>query len=68
MSDGGLELWRAGVVGDGDDDLHVVGGGPPLELGLCLDHVLHAGVRVTLDHRLDPDQGLNLGKGGKGKS
>ena len=55
MSDGGLELGRVGVAGDVDEDLDVVGGRAPLELRLCLHHDLHARVRVTFDHRLDPD-------------
>ena len=37
---GCLELGRVCVAGDGDDDLDVVSGGPPLELGLCLHHDL----------------------------
>ena len=31
-ADGGLELGRVGVRRHGDDDLHVVGRGAPLEL------------------------------------
>eukprot|EP00053_Salpingoeca_punica_P017751 m.171606 g.171606 ORF g.171606 m.171606 type:complete len:404 (-) comp17279_c0_seq1:208-1419(-) len=60
-ADGCLELWRVGVAGHGDDNLHVVGGGPPLELALGLDEVLDAAVRVPLNDRLDPDQRLDLG-------
>ena len=61
VADGRLELGRAGVVGHGDDDLHVVGGRAALELRLGLDHVLDAGVSVPLDHRFDPNQRLNVG-------
>ena len=43
-----------------DEDLDVVGRRPSLELGLGLHHDLDPGVRVALDHRLDPDQRLDL--------
>ena len=60
MADGRLELWRVGVAGNVDEDLDVVGRRPSLELGLGLHHDLDPGVRVALDHRLDPDQRLDL--------
>lgn len=60
-ADVGSEPGRVGVVGDGDDDLDVVGGAAALELGLGLEHVLDARARVRLDQALDPDQGLDLG-------
>ena len=57
----GAEARGVGVVGDGDDDLDVVGRASSLELGLGLEHVLDAGARVGLDEALDPDEGLDLG-------
>ena len=41
VTDGGLELGRVSIVGHGDHDLNIVGGGPPLELGLRLHHDLN---------------------------
>ena len=57
---GRLELGRVGVGRHGNDDLDVVGGRTPLELTLRFDHVLDATVRVSLDHRLHPDERLHL--------
>ena len=57
----GAEARGVGVVGDGDDDLDIVGRGAALELGLGLEHVLDAGARVGLDDALDPDERLDLG-------
>ena len=61
LTDSCFEFWRVRVIGDRDHDLHVVGCGPPLELALGLDHDLDTGVGVPLYHRLDPDQGLDVG-------
>ena len=55
-----LELWRVGVVGDGNENFHVVGRRPALELRLGLDHKLHSGVSVSLNDGLDPNERLNL--------
>lgn len=60
-ADVGAEARGVGIVGDGDDDLDVVGGGAALELGLGLEKVLDTGARVGLDGALDPDEGLDLG-------
>jgi len=60
VPDGGLELWRVGVARNVDEDLDVVGRRPSLELRLGLHHDLHPGVRVPLNHGLDPDQRLDL--------
>ena len=62
-ADRGLELGRVGVGRNGNDDLHVVCGRAPLELGFRLDHVLDATVGVPLDNRLDPDERFHLGRG-----
>ena len=56
----GLELGAVGVGRHRNDDLDVVGRAPLLELTLRLDHVLDARVRVALDHRLDPEERLDL--------
>ena len=37
----GFEFGRVRITGDRDVDLDIVGGGPPLELRLGLDHDLH---------------------------
>ncbi len=58
--DGRLELGRVGVGRHGNVDLDVVGRGPPLELGLGLDHVLDPRVRMALNDRLDPNQRLHV--------
>lgn len=55
------EARGVGVVGDGDDDLDIVGGAAALELRAGLEHVLDAGARVGLDDALDPDERLDLG-------
>lgn len=60
-TDVGAEAGAVGVVGDGHDDLDVVGGAAALELGAGFEHVLNAGARVGLDDGLDPDKGLDLG-------
>ena len=60
MTNGGLELGGVRVVGDGDDDLDVVGRRPPLELGLGLDHELDAGVGVAFYHTFDPNERFHL--------
>lgn len=57
----GAEAGGVGVVGDGDDNLDIVGGAAALELGAGLEHVLDAGARVGLDDALDPDEGLDVG-------
>ena len=41
ITESGFKFGRVCVAGDGDVDLDIVGGGPPLELGLGLHHDLH---------------------------
>ena len=55
------ELWRVGVLRDGDVELDIVGGAPALELGTDFDDVFDAAARVLLDERLGPDERLDLG-------
>ncbi len=55
-----LEFWRIRVVWYVNDDFDVICRGTTFELRFRLHHVLHAGVRVTLRHGLDPDQRLDL--------
>ena len=55
-----LEFRRICIIGNRNHDLDIVGGGPPLELGLGLHHDLHPGVGVSLYHGLDPDQRLHV--------
>lgn len=55
-----FEFGGVGVIWHRDHDLHVVGCGPPLELALGLDHDLHPGVGMPLNHGLDPDQRLDV--------
>ncbi len=59
-ADVGAEARRVGVVGDGNDNLDVVGGATALELGAGLEHVLDARPAVGLDNALDPDERLDL--------
>jgi len=55
-----LEFWRIRVVWYVNDDFDVICRRTTFELRFRLHHVLHAGVRVTLRHGLDPDQRLDL--------
>lgn len=59
-ADVGAEARRVGVVGNGDNDLDIVGRASSLELGPSLEHIFNARARVRLDGALDPDQGLDL--------
>ncbi len=46
FTNGGFEFGRVCIAGDRDDNLHIVGGGPALEL------------RLGLHHDLDPTPGF----------
>ena len=55
------EAGAIGVVGDGDDDLDIVGRAAAFELRFGLEEILDARAAVILDHALNPDQWLDLG-------
>ena len=61
VANSSLELGRVGIARHRDDHLDVVCRGPALELGLGLDHDLDPAMAVLLNHRLDPDEGLDVG-------
>lgn len=59
-TDRSLKFRRIRVSRDWNDYFHVVCSGPSFELRLCLDHILHAAVCVTLDYGFDPNQRFHL--------
>ena len=60
MSECRLELWRVSVIGNVNDNFDVIRSRTSFELRFCLHHDLDPRVCVTLDHRLDPDERLDL--------
>ena len=61
VADGALEGGTVDIGGHGNDDLDIVGDTPGLELGPGLDHILDPRALVGLNHRLDPDERLDVG-------
>ena len=57
---GGFELGRVRIVGNRNQNFHIVCCGSSLELRLGLHHDLHPGVGVLLYYGLDPNERLHM--------